>query len=64
MNCNKKSHFDNSTSVRRMQRGWRNWFLFANEERGEIFLSFTSTKIREGGRTVHYCVLEQGVLNC
>lgn len=31
MNCNKKSHFDNSTSVRWMQRGWRNWFLFASE---------------------------------
>ncbi len=31
MNCNKKSHFDNSTSVRWMLRGWRNWFLFASE---------------------------------
>lgn len=63
MNCNKKSHFDNSTSVCDGERGRGveeqvSICVSISEWRGEILLSFTSTKIQGGGRIAHCCIHE------
>lgn len=63
MNCNKKSHFDNSTSVcdGECGRGVEELVSICvsiSEWGGEILLSFTSIKIHGGGKVVYCCILK------